>query len=405
MRKVTVLASLLLLCPAVSQAKSLDELLVEKGVITKAEAQSAAGATASKTYWKDGSRFEFPDTGFTAKVNTFIQTRYTFSDNDEKAARKNTSSFDVIRARIYVTGSAMHEEFNYYLDGDFVGTKNSDGSKQADLRDAWLQWNACDWASLKMGQYKTQISRQYNTSDHAIQFADRTIASDFFQLGRSQGATGYAKSSDGQWSASAGIFNGLSDGEGFNKSGVDTKHTGIVAARWNPMGKMNAFEEGDVEWTEDMAVSVGAAYAYSDATQAVAGGDVKQQNLSADANFKWNGWSFNGEYFYEDYNPEADGMESGKPMGFYAQLGYFLAPKTWEIAARYGLLDCDSGKAQNGMCKGNDKVNEVTVGLNYFWWKHALKAQLNYSHVNERVLGDGDDVNTNKWIFQLSSFF
>jgi hypothetical protein len=45
------------------------------------------------------------------------------------------------------------------------------------------------------------------------------------------------------------------------------------------------------------------------------------------------------------------------------------------------------------------------VGINHYWWKHNLKAQLNYDHVNERVLGEGDDINTNKWLLQLSSYF
>lgn len=405
MRKVTVLASLLLLAPAVSQAKTLDDLLVEKGVITKSEALATSGSAASKTYWKDGTRFEFPDSGFTAKLNTFIQTRYTFADQDEDAGKQNTSSFQVVKARIYLTGTAMHEEFNYYLDGDFVGTKGADGAQTTDLKDAWLQWNACDWGSLRMGQYKTQVSRQYNTSDHAIQFADRTIASDFFSLGRNQGLTGYLKDKDGAWSLSAAMFNGMSDGEGQNKPGVDTKQLGIVAARWNPMGKMNAFEEGDVDWTEDMAVSIGAAYAYGDATQTAAGGDVSQQNFSADANFKYMGWGFHGEYYIENYNPDAAGAETAKPQGFYAQLGYFLEPKKWEVAARYSMIDCDDGKASTGACNGNDNVNEATVGINYFWWKHALKAQLNYDFQSADPIGGGSDVNTSKWIFQLSSFF
>jgi phosphate-selective porin len=405
MRKVTILASLLLLAPAASQAKTLDDLLVEKGVITKAEAQAAGGSTTSKSYWKDGSVFEFPDSGFTAKINTFMQTRYAFIDNDEGAGKKNTSGFSVTKARIYVTGTAMHEEFKYYLDGDFVGVKGADGAQSTELKDAWLQWNACDWASLKMGQYKTQVSRQFNTSDHAIQFADRSVASDFFSLGRSQGLTASAKTDDGAWMGSAAIFNGLSDGEGINRGGVDTKHTGIAAVRWNAMGKMNSFEEGDIDFTDEMAVSLGAAYGYTEAMQAAAGGNVKQTNISVDGNMKYKGWSVHGEYFYENYDPEVDGADSQKPMGFYAQVGYFLEPKKWEVAGRYGLLDCDDGKAQNGMCKGNEKVNEVAVGLNYFWWRHALKAQLNFVHLNERVLGDGEDVNTNKWIFQLSSFF
>ncbi|MBN8549089.1 MAG: hypothetical protein J0M12_07235 [Deltaproteobacteria bacterium] len=405
MRKVTVLASLLLLAPAVSQAKTLDDLLVEKGVITKSEAMAASGSSSSKTYWKDGTRFEFPDSGFTTKLNTFIQTRYTFTDNDEDSGKKNTSSFQVVRARIYLTGTAMHEEFNYYFDADFVGTKGADGAQTTDLKDAWLQWNACDWGSLRMGQYKTQVSRQFNTSDHAIQFTDRTIASDYFSLGRNQGLTGYLKDKDGLWSASAAIFNGLSDGEGINKPGVDTEQTGIVALRWNPMGKMNAFEEGDIDYTEDAAVSIGGAYAYSDATQEAYGGNIRQTNISVDGNLKYQGFSFHGEYYVGDFNPQDTDAETARPQGFYTQVGYFLEPKKWEIAARYSLVDCDNGASTQGICKGNDNVNEATIGLNYFWWKHNLKAQLNYDFQSQEPIGGGSDINTSKWIFQLSSFF
>ncbi|MBX7143712.1 MAG: OprO/OprP family phosphate-selective porin [Oligoflexia bacterium] len=400
MRNVAMIASLLLLAPAVSHAKSLEDLLVERGVLTKAEAQAASGSSAAKVYWKDGSRFDFPDTGFTAKINTFVQTRYQFTDND---GAPNTSSFSINKARLIVSGTAMNEEFNYYVQGDFIGSANSDGEKVAALKDAYLQWNTCDMTNVRMGQWKTPVSRQYNTSDHAIQFADRTVASDYFDLGRQSGLMGTAKLMDGNLVLAAGIFNGLSDGEGINRGGVDTKHTGTLSARWSAMGKMNPFEEGDYDWTEDAALNIGATYAYSSASSASFGGDFDQQDVSVDANLKYNGWSFHGELYTETQDPDAG--EKGEPLGFYTQVGYFFMPKKMEIAARYGLVDCDDGKAAGSVCSGNDKVNQVTVGLNYYWWRHNLKAQLNFDHVNERVLGDADDVNTNKWIFQLSSYF
>ena len=53
MRKLTVLAALLLLVPTVSQAKSLEDLLVEKGVITKSEARGSSHDSGAKVYWKD----------------------------------------------------------------------------------------------------------------------------------------------------------------------------------------------------------------------------------------------------------------------------------------------------------------------------------------------------------------
>jgi len=404
MRKLSLVAGLLLLAPAVSQAKTLDDLLVEKGVITKAEAMGASGSAASKTWWSQGTRFDFPSEGFTSQINTTIQSRYSFNDNDEEGGAKNTSSFDMNLVALAVSGSAMHEEFNYRIDAAF-DMSNGSSSAGTTLRDAWLQWNACDWASLRMGQFKTQLDRQFNTNDHQQQFADASIASSMFNLGRQNGLAGWGNLMDGQLSLSAGIYNGLSDGEGQNRGGVDTNHTAVVAARWNPMGKMDVNEEGDINWTEDTAVSIGAAWAYSEGSKASLAGDFTQDNLSVDANFKWQGWSAHAEYYYANIDPDVDGSDKVQPMGFYAQLGYFLDPKKVEVAGRYSLVDCDDGAYGAGMCAGNDKVNQVSVGLNYYWWKHNLKGQLNFVHTNERVLGDGDDVNSNSWVFQLSSYF
>lgn len=403
MRKLSIVAGLLLLAPAASQAKTLDDLLVEKGVITKAEAMSASGAAASKTWWNQGTRWDFPSEGFTSQLNTTIQSRYTFTDNDEEAGSQNSSSFDMHLVTLAVSGTAMHEEFSYKIDAAFDTSDGSTGaSTGTTLRDAWLQWNACDWAHIRMGQFKTQIDRQFNTNDHTQQFADNSIASNTFNLGRQNGLAAWGDFADGMIQASAGIYNGLSSGEGQNLGGVDTKHTGIAAVRWNAMGKMDVQEEGDINWTEDMAVSLGAAYAFSDGNRTGVG-DFDQSNLSVDANFKWNGWSIHGEYFYQTMDPD-DGSKV-EPSGFYAQVGYFLDPKKWEIAARYSMIDCDDGAFSGGLCAGSDQVNEVTAGISYYWWKHNLKGQLNFVHDNQDTLGDGDDINTNKWMFQLSSYF
>ena len=402
MRKLSILAGLLLLAPAVSQAKSLDELLVEKGVITRAEAHGAAGASGSKTYWNQGTRFDFPSEGFTAQINSLIQTRYTFTDADEDASGKNTSSFDFNVVALSVSGNAMHEEFAYKLDVDMVGATNSAGERTPHLRDAWLQWNACDWASLRMGQYKTQGGRQFNAEDRALQFSDDSIATSYFNLGRQHGLSAWGSLADGMVDLSAGIYNGISDGEGQNFGGVDTKHTVVVAARVNAMGKMNIAEEGDMDWTADPALSIGASWSYSDATAAALGGDFTQDNIAADVNFKYNGWGLHGEYFYQNTDPD-DGSDKVQPMGFYVQGGYYVMPKELELAARYGLVDCDDGTA-GGDCVGNDKLNEVAVSVNYYWWKHNLKGQLGYWLLNEDGV-DGDDVNTNKWMLQLSSYF
>jgi hypothetical protein len=74
-----------------------------------------------------------------------------------------------------------------------------------------------------------------------------------------------------------------------------------------------------------------------------------------------------------------------------------------EVAARYGYTDCDSGTA-GGTCAGNDNISEASATLNYYLWRHNLKAQLGYDFVRNDSIA-GEDFTTNRYVFQLSSYF
>jgi len=398
MRKATIVAALLLLTPAVSQAKTLEDLLVEKGVITKGEAAGSSDAGTSKVYWNQGTRVDFPDTGFTTNIATLLQTRYAFTDRDEKAGLKNTSSFDVNRARLIISGTALNKEFSYMLSTDFVSANDSDANFDAapSVRDAYIDWKPCnDNSGIRLGVAKTAISRQFNTNQQSMQFADRSATSEYFTIGRATGATAFGTLADGMIEASAGIYNNTTGANALD-SNDSTHHTGVAAVRLNPTGKMNVQEEGDIDWTEDLATSVGAAYAYSDR---VATADVETNLVNIDANLKYMGWGVHAEYFNKNVSDGA-----GDPSGFYAQAGYYFVPKKVELAARYGYTDCDNGLA-TGTCSGNDSLSEASATLNYYFWRHSLKAQLGYDFVKTDPTAVGSDVNSNRYIFQLSSYF
>jgi phosphate-selective porin OprO/OprP len=396
-RGLAVSVLLLLGMSSAAHAKTLEELLVEKGVITKGEAAAVAGSAPSKVYWNQGTRVDVPDKGFTAKVTTMIQTRYSFTDADEDAGQNNTSSFDVHRARLIVSGTALNREFAYMLSSDFIGADDTESGSAPALRDAYIQWQPFEETQgLRMGQFKTAISRQFNMDQQALQFADRSEVSEYFTLGRQEGALVFSDFADGVVSASAGVFNGNSTGEGENLPGVDTRQTGVASVRVNPVGEMNVYEEGDIDWSEEVAVSLGAAYAYEDAQQE--GVDVSNNNLNVDGNVKYLGWSLQSEFF------DRDGTQVDS-RGFYAQTGYFLVPKKMEFAARYGHIDCNHGKSA-GICSGNDAVAEAGATINYYFWRHSLKAQLGYGFLTlDPAAGGSPEAHSNRYLFQLSSYF
>lgn len=388
--------------PAAAYAGTLEDLLVEKGVITRAEASGAKTSMAApaKVYYKGGTNLEFPDSGFKAVFRTFLQTRYSYTDNDtELTGDIDRSSFDVAHARLEVSGTALHEEFSYKLQGDFAPF-GSDRANETRLADAYLAWHACDWAEIKMGQFKSQASRQGYTSDYLLQFADRAQATNYFYLGRHQGMRAGGDFADGMLKAGVAIFNGNSEGEGQNLPGMDTRHAGVIDARVNLMGKMSA-GEGDVDNTEETAADLGASYAVSSDKAEGATESLDTSVVSVDAALKSSGFSLQGELFVGD--EDLGGDEDAKPVGAYVQAGYFLTPSQWEIAARWGIVDCDDGLA-TGDCSGMEDINEATAAVNYYWMKHNLKAGFNFVHLNENPLGDGtDDAKTNRWLLNVSA--
>lgn len=389
MRKLSLLVTALLLLPAVSQAETLDELLVEKGVIAKGNHDGSDGAGASKVYYSGGTKFEFPDTGFTSKINVQLQPRYEYTDNE--TGSENTSSFRTRRARLQVSGTALNKEFDYKLQVDFVGDSRDDGTSGSELLDAYITWHACDWAWVRLGQFKTAISRQFNNSSTSLQFADRSFTSEYYDFDRQNGAAAGGEWEGVTWTAQ--ITNGDSTGEGRNAPGVDTKHAGFLRVGY-ASDNMNVLEEGDVQGTEDHAWGVGFAYGHS--ADEVGGPDTLESDvISADLSYKYQGLSFAGEYYHA--SADDNGSIDISDDGFYAQVGYFLMPSEFEVAARYSLVSYDESFAL-------DQTSETSVSLNYYWWAHSLKAQIGYVHQTDDP-NSGEDVDTNRWLLQLSSWF
>ena len=418
MRKIALIASLLFLAPGLAQAKSLEDLLVEKGVITQGEAQ--AHSNGSNVYWDGGTRVEFPETGFDVQINTQLQTRYEYFDGDSDAGVDNASSFEVHRAKLVLSGHVLNKQFSYMLETSFQGhltelqSRQLGGDRSPALQDAYIQWQPCDNGHLKLGQFKPKLNRAFNNHSAKMQFADRSIVSLAVFAPRSKGAEGQWGFADNRFILGGQVFNGFSDGEGFNAAGNDTNHFGGVYGRASILGELDPYAEGDVEWSDSANLDMGFAYFYGEQNNPslAPAVDTEGNFLSVDSNFKMKGWGVHGEFLWasleEDVGPEID-VET---LGGTLQVGYFIVPKKFELAARYGYLDCDDGKGYTGGCAlaPSDTVNEVSVSANYFWWEHSMKAQLGYEYINNDLTqlaatASTKDIETNRIILQLSSWF
>jgi hypothetical protein len=228
---------------------------------------------------------------------------------------------------------------------------------------------------------------------------------------------------------SAGIFNG----NGRNKSDNDNpEHLGVVRLYWTPMGPFK-YSESDTDNTARPMAAVGTAYAYnpvraSSASTAnlttkfpnpadpmqtidvVTGSrttttlqDADIHRLTADAQFKWRGLSAVGDYFFESRDnkrptlTQTDFSAAGKATattvglgtpagvlhahGFLVQVGYFIIPKTIELAGRYALLNPD---------RPDNRQEEARGAINWFIFAHNLKLQTDFGAVTQQQKSKGD---------------
>lgn len=399
MRKLSLLAVAgLLAAPAVSQAKTLDELLVEKGVV----AMEHGGAGSA--HYKEGSRLDFGE-DFHMKVNIQLQPRYTFEDTDTSGRRdaglevesdNDTSGFSMRRARIVFSGHMLNKTWSFKLQNDFASDSGG-----GDLKDAWLQWNMDEAANIRMGQYKQPLSRQELSSSSSLQLPDRSIANEYFALGRHHGVMMHGDMGGVMYAAS--LWNGESDGEGRNAGPTDNKMSATVQVVGNIGDYGSRKHEGDIEGTDGFAATMGAAVNYGQGSSAP-GGDFDKIDINVDAALRAAGFSAQAEWYWssQDFDDIAGDLGEREDTGGYVQAGYFFVPQEWEAAARWAMIVFDDD------VDVRDDQMEVTLGLNYHIWKHSLKIQ-NAVTWEQTTLANagpsGDDYSDIRYVLQVAGYF
>jgi phosphate-selective porin OprO/OprP len=379
-------------------AKTLEEVLKEKGVITEADLEEVTTAPRPAAYQLGkGFTFTSRDKRFELSLGGRGQFQYMYVDKDDvNGPAQDTSVWRIRRFKVYMGGYAFLRDLTYRVQVDLAKS----GTAQM-LDDAWINYRFIDEAQLQAGQFKIPFARQELTSDGALQFVDRANAVDAFKPSYDVGAMVQGRVAGGKFAYNAGLFNGT------GQSGTRTTNSGAWAARivFHPFGEMR-YSEADLENTPRPLLSLGANYfantlkrngnsTFLDTTTSTppyAGTSgwlgkaaantaifdnterVDVDSYGFDAAFKWRGLSVQGEYF----GGKADGRNNGRTVhsrGYYAQAGYFLLPKRLEAAVRYSSVDPNHDRPR-------DLQVEVTGGVSYYFQGHNLKVQGDYTNIH-----------------------
>jgi phosphate-selective porin OprO/OprP len=383
-------------------AKSLEDILKEKGVITEEEYKAAMEKKSVQYKVGEGFTLLSPDEKFKLSIRTRTQFRYTYVGKDQVNGNvSDTENWQMRRVQLILDGYILSKDLTYKLQVNFA---ESTSPTNRILEDAYLSYRFLDEIQIQGGQYKVPFIRQWVTSSLAQQFVERSNAVDTFKPDRDPGAMLFGKIANGIVNYNLNVSNGL--GRNVTRSTSNNAFTARVAV--NPLGDMS-YGEGDLENLKNPLFSVGADY-FRDALQKTAATTFETNNMSFasstaqttgpptgwlyqnislfnigemvdidqysfDAAFKWRGFSAVGEYM-EGQAKGRTSNNSVRAYGFYAQAGYFIIPEHLELAVRYSYVDPSRNVSKN--------LHTETQGvINYYFLKHSLKIQADISNLHQ----------------------
>ena len=383
-------------------AKTLEDVLKEKGVITEEDYTEVTKSQPVSYKLGDGFTFTSADGKHQGSIGGFMQLQYAYADLDDANNTKtktvqDTSKFQMSRVKLYFNGYTLTPDLTYKLQLNITqGNVLSTGKM---IEEAYLNYRFIDEVQLHFGQDKVPFARQFIVSSKDQEFVDLSHVAAAFAPGYDFGLMLQGKIAGGLVTYNTGVFGGLGQGT----AQVTNNNAFVARIAVNPLGDMN-YVESDIDYTEKPRLSVGTNY-YGDTIKNGATSNInifsstgwigigaplmtgtgkfaatEKLNINTvgfDTAFKWRGLYAQGEYFIG----QADGQASHNTLssqGLYGQVGYFVIPKTLEVAARYAYLDPDRDVA-------NDHWVETTGAVSWYINKHNLKIQTDYTNIHKQA--------------------
>lgn len=349
------------------------------------------------------------DSPFLLRINGWGQLRQT--NFESTGPTPDRRLFQLKRARLIFSGHAYTPDFHYYVQIDGRSTSGD----QLRLLDYRLNYDIGHhlWGldpgrvGFRTGLWKMPFNLARDLSGREFEFADRSVASMFFDVNRSL-AWGVHGLSPGSrpihWEAA--IFNGLVTGGAETGSSGTLDNNFAYSGRlyWYPVGDWGDAGLADLECHSRPAVRMGCGFAnstidafgsteFSRVRVVDSGGTLAQlftdQNLNVqqytvnmwavDASTKWNGWSMTYEYYFR----LIDGIQ-GAPVpdlfdhGHWLQLGKFVVPGKFELISRWSRVTGNSGTLGGA----NQSADEVAGGAVWYFRDQSAKLTLDATHIN-----------------------
>lgn len=352
------------------------------------------------------------DSSWSMKFGARFQTLFIgeWNLNDTAGITDGTSNFLTRRARLKFDGYAYSPKLEYKLElglsnRDISGASAHTSNAPNYIFDAVLKWNFYKNLTLWAGQTKLPGNRERVVSSGNLQFVDRSLLNNAFNIDRDMGAQLRHEFKIGESFEIREIV-AVSQGEGRN---VTSDNLG--GYQWTsrvellPFGsfqKEGDYSGSDLQREKKPKLSVAASYDVNNKavkTRSNMGSYMVTDNgffetdihtLFVDMMFNYKGFSVMAEYANREAEQaiakNSDGSKTGAVvnvgMGINAQAGY-LFKNNWEVATRFTYIELDK------KITGDDIERQYTLGVSKYIVGHKLKVQSDMSYLD--VQGSKDN--------------
>jgi len=387
--KITIVAALLLAITSLN-AQEISDTSFGKGLIN----------------------FVAKDSSFSVKFAPRFQVRSMSSwDHNGNQYGSPNHNFIVRRARLKFDGFAYSPKLKYKLElglsnRDISGANEFNRNTPRYILDAVIMWNFSGNWELWAGQTKLPGNVERVVSSANLQLVDRSLLNSRFNIDRDLGVQLRHKTNLGGDFLMREKF-AVSQGEGRNVTeGNEGGLQYTARLEFLPFGTFKSkgdYSQSDLKREAKPKLMLGFTYNYNQDAVRERGfaGDymirtdgsiyeTDQTTIFADAMFKYNGFSFMGEYAkrtaddeiateLDGLTPTGDLVLTGNALNL--QAGY-LFKSNYEIAARFTTLEYEN-------VTGALPTEQYTLGVNKYVVGHKLKVQSDISYTTL----DGNDDN------------
>ncbi len=320
---------------------------------------------------KNSFSLEASNDEFHLDITGWIQPRYEFQD---LPSSEDTSSFYMRRVRLDVRGD-VYEDFSFRVMSEFA--------RDANLRDAWVNYRHDPLVQIRMGQFTVPFQWHRYVGPRRQHFAERGVPSETFGAasGRDIGVMLHGVNRVRTWGYGVGLFNG----EGRNRAGSDSK--GNMASGRVTLAALGELPRAETDYLHSAEPSLTFGAGVQGATKnearewdlrrsVIANDDAQNRRAdwitgTLDASFRWRGFSAATDGYLRAVDPDAPGVDSYDGWGWMATAGYAFIPEKMEIVGRYSELRLDRDDFDT-------EETEWGLGLTIYHRGHDLKSRINY---------------------------